>query len=92
MRDRPVPPSYARVLARDELERPAIFQLGERAFGFAANPGFKAAIAEDMIMEFEESPIDPGPALEKLRTMRREIEDALAPIAAGLVAALGLMN
>jgi len=92
MRDRPVPPSYARVLARDELERSAIFQLGERAFGFVANPGFKAAIAEDMIMEFEECPINPGPALEKLRTMRREIENALAPIAAGLVASLGLMN
>jgi len=92
MRDRPAPPSYARVLARDEMDRPAIFQLGERAFGFAANPGFKAAIAEDMIMEFEECPIEPGPALEKLRTMRREIENALAPIAAGLVAALGLMD
>ena len=92
MRDRPRPPAYARVLAHDELKRPAVFQLGERALGFVAHPGFKAAIAEDLIMEFEESPPDPGPKLQQLRNMRRELEDALAPVAAGIVAQFGWME
>jgi GMP synthase (glutamine-hydrolysing) len=92
MRDWPEPPAYVRVLAKDEKDRPAIFQLGERAFGFVAHPGFKAAMAEDLIMEFEEAPLEPSAALERLRGMRRDIEGALAPIAAGLVAALGLME
>ena len=92
MRDWPEPPAYARILAADEAGRPAIFQLGERAFGFAAHPGFKAAIAEDLIMEFEEAPPAPGAALDQLRGMKRDIESSLAPIAAGLVGALGLME
>ena len=91
MRDRPRPPAYARVLAHDELKRPAIFQLGERALGFVSHPGFKPAIAEDLIMEFEESPPDPGPKLQQLRNMRRELEDALASVAAGIVAQFGWM-
>ena len=62
-----VPPAYARVLAEDEAGRPALFQIGENAFGFSFHPGFKLAIAEDLIMEFEENPADPAPALERLR-------------------------
>lgn len=92
MRDWPAPPAYARILADDERGRPAIFSLGDRAFGFAAHPGFKAAIAEDLIMEFEEMPSDPIGPLERLRGMRREMEASVAAIAAGLVAALGLMD
>ena len=92
MRDRPKPPAYARVLARDDANRPAIFQIGERALGFVAHPGFKAAIAEDLIMEFEESPPDPGPKLQQLRDMRNELEGALASLAAGIVARMGWME
>lgn len=91
MRDRPEPPDYARVLARDEQGRPALFQIGENSFGFTGHPGFKAAIAEDLIMEFEENPPDPGPALERLRPMRAEIEASLAQIMTGLVRMTDLM-
>jgi GMP synthase-like glutamine amidotransferase len=92
MRDRPVPPAYARILAEDEAGRPALFQIGENAFGFTGHPGFKPAIAEDLIMEFEENPPDPGPALERLRGMKRELEDALVPIMTGLIQRTGLMD
>ena len=92
MRDRPVPPAYARVLAEDAAGRPALFQIGENAFGFTFHPGFKLAIAEDLIMEFEENPADPAPALEQLRPMKREIEDALVPIMTGLIQKTGLMD
>ncbi len=92
MRDRPVPPDYAEILAVDEDERPVIFQIGKSAFGFSGHPGFKLAMAEDLIMEFEESPKNPGPALQNLRESRTEIEDALVPIMTGLVQLTGLMG
>lgn len=92
MRDRPVPPAYAQVLAEDEGGSPALFQIGENAFGLTFHPGFKAAIAEDLIMEFEENPTDPGPALVQLRGMKTEIEDALVPIMTGLIQRTRLMD
>ncbi|MDE3177013.1 MAG: gamma-glutamyl-gamma-aminobutyrate hydrolase family protein [Pseudomonadota bacterium] len=92
MRDWPAPPEYARVLARDERGRTAVFQIGGRALGFVAHPAFKAAMAEDLVMEFEETPNDPGPTLERLRAMRREIQDALSPTVVGVVKTLGLMD
>ena len=92
MRDTPVPPAYAQVLAEDGEGRPALFQIGENAFGFSGHPGFKLAMAEDLIMEFEESPPDTGPTLQQLRGMKREIEDALVPIMTGLVQLTGLMQ
>ena len=92
MRDRPVPPTDARILARDEAGRPALFQVRGNCLGFAGHPGAKAGMAEDLIMEFEEAPDDPGPALEALRARQPEIEDALVPIMTGLVQVAGLMR
>ncbi len=91
-RDRPVPPPDARILAVDEAGGPALFQVGANALGFTGHPGVKAAIVEDLIMEFEEGPSDPGPTLERLRTLQRSIEDALVPIMTGVVKVLGLMD
>jgi GMP synthase-like glutamine amidotransferase len=85
MRDRPVPPAYASVLAEDSDGRPALWQIGERAFGFAGHPGLKLAMVEDLIMEFTEAPADPGPGLAKLRSAQRALEDALVPIMTGIV-------
>jgi GMP synthase-like glutamine amidotransferase len=93
MRDRPVPPAYAKVLAEDETGHPAIFQIGENAFGFTGHPGFKLAMAEDLIMEFEEGPKgDTKEAFANLRTMKTDIEDALVPIMTGLVQMTGWMR
>lgn len=92
MRDRPRPPAYARVLAEDLAGHPSVFQIGDNAFGFSFHPGFKAAIGEDLIMEFEENPPDPVTPLTKLRGMKDEIEDALVPIMTGLVQCTSLMD
>ncbi len=92
MRDRPVLPSGAEVLAEDNAGEPAVFQLGKHAVGFIGHPGFKPAMAEDLIMEFEEAPEDPVPALEQLRLNMRAIEDALVQIMTGLVQVTGLMQ
>ena len=92
MRDRPIPPPDARVLAEDETGRPALFQVRGNCLGFVGHPGAKLGMAEDLIMEFDETPEDPGPALEALRARQAEIEDALVPIMTGLVQITGLMR
>jgi GMP synthase-like glutamine amidotransferase len=84
-RDRPVPPPDARILAVDSGGRPAVFQVGDKALGFTGHPGVKPAIVEDLIMEFDEAPADPGPTLARLREVQPAIEDALVPIMAGIV-------
>ncbi|HEX2199492.1 MAG TPA: gamma-glutamyl-gamma-aminobutyrate hydrolase family protein [Burkholderiales bacterium] len=89
MRDWPVPPAGARVLARDERGRPALWQVGERALGFAGHPGLKVAMVEDLIMEFEEAPLQIEAGLARLRQVQRSIEDALVPIMTGVVQLTG---
>lgn len=91
-RDRPVLPAGARVLAVDQHGHPAAFQVGSNAVGFTGHPGVKSAIIEDLIMEFEEGPADPGPSLEKLRSLQSSIDDALVPIMTGVVKVLKLMD
>jgi GMP synthase-like glutamine amidotransferase len=91
-RDRPLPPPEARVLAVDSAGHPALFQIGANALGFTGHPGVKAAIIEDLIMEFEEAPADPGPTLARLREVQTALEDALVPIMTGVVRILRLMD
>lgn len=91
-RDAPLLPPAARVLAIDEAGQPALFQIGERAFGFLGHPGIKSAIIEDLIMEFTEAPADPEPRLHALRDRRGAIEAALVPIMTGLVRCMRLMD
>lgn len=88
MRDWPVPPAHAEVLARDERGRAALWQLG-RAFGFAGPPGLKVGMVEDLVMEFEDCPRDVEGGLARLRAAQRPLEDALVPIMTGLVQLTG---
>jgi GMP synthase-like glutamine amidotransferase len=92
MRDWPIPPGHATVLARDDKGRAALWQVGERALGFAGHPGLKVAMVEDLIMEFEEAPRDIEAGLAKLRAVQRSIEDALVPIMTGLVQLTGWIH
>jgi GMP synthase-like glutamine amidotransferase len=91
MRDVPVPPSYADVLAVDETGAAAVFQIGRHSFGFIANPGMRRAMLEDLVMEFEEAPEDVGQTLEAMGRAGTAIEDALVPLMAGLVKLTGWM-
>lgn len=92
MRDWPVPPAHAQIHARDARGRAVLWQIGDRALGFAAHPGLKVAMVEDLIMEFEESPPDIDAGLVQLRTVQRSIEDALVPLMAGVVHLMGWMR
>jgi GMP synthase-like glutamine amidotransferase len=91
-RDDVVLPPRARMLARDDAGRPALFQCGDRAFGFSGHPGIKSAMVEDLIMEFADGPLDLKSGLVRLRAARVAIEDALVPIMTGLVQCTGLMD
>jgi GMP synthase-like glutamine amidotransferase len=92
MRDWPLPPPDAQVLAVDQSGRPALWQLGDRALGFAGHPGLKVAMVEDLVMEFEEAPPRVDAGLARLRAVQRSIEDALVPLMTGVVRITGWMD
>ena len=92
MRDWPVPPAAAEVLARDGRGRAVLWQVGTNALGFAGHPGMKVAMAEDLIMEFEETPTDIEVGLAQLRLVQRSIDDTLVPLMTGLVKSMGWMH
>jgi GMP synthase-like glutamine amidotransferase len=91
-RDEVVVPPDARTLACDDGGRSALFQCGEKAFGFSGHPGIKSAMIEDLIMEYADAPADPQSGLLALRAARIAIEDALVPIMTGLVQCTRLMD
>jgi GMP synthase-like glutamine amidotransferase len=92
MRDWPVPPSSAEILAVDERGRPVLWQLGEQALAFAGHPGLKVAMVEDLVMEFEDAPAEVGPPLDRLRAAQRALEDALVPVMTGVIRMTGWMK
>ena len=92
MRDAFAAPPHADVLAIDEDGAPAVFQVAEYCFGFAAHPGLKGAMIEDLIMEFDESPEGIGEELATFRQNQAAIEDALVPIMTGVVQKAGWMG
>lgn len=92
MRDWPVPPDDAKILATDTVGRAAVFQVGNNAYGFAGHPGIKLGMVEDLIMEFEEVPNTAAAELEVLRSLQPRIEDELVPIMTGLVQCTSLMS
>ena len=92
MRDWPVLPDAATVLAEDNLGRPAVWQVGENAYGFSGNPGIKLGMVEDLIMEFGEVPVGVAEQLERLRALQPHLEDELVPIMTGLVQCTSLMS
>ncbi len=92
MRDRPVLPAAARVLAVGEAGQPALFQIGENCLGFLGHPGVKSAMIEDLIMEFDDAPDGTAETLARLRTAQGEIAMALGEIMVGIVKTAHLME
>jgi len=92
MRDRPVLPGTARVLAVNQHDEPVVFQLRNNCFGFVGHPGIKSALIEDLIMEFEEVPDGTAETLADLRAVQGEIAANLGPIMVGLIQLTDLME
>ena len=80
------------ILAEDQHQRPALFQIGANALAFTGHPGMKSAIIEDLVMEFAESPEDPGPELEALRAAQPHVATSLAQMMVGLIQMTGWMR
>ena len=53
---------------------------------------FTEQMLEDLVMEFDEAPVDVAQGLEQVRAVQAAVEDALVPIMTGLVPATGLME
>jgi len=85
MRDRPVLPAAARVLATDEAGQPVIFQIGKTAVGFLGHPGIKSAMVEDLIMTSDKVPEGTAETLAALRMAQAGIAESLTEIMVGLV-------
>ena len=92
MRDRPVLPADANILAVDSSGEPVLFQLRDNCFGFLGHPGIKSAMIEDLIMEFDEVPERAAETLADLRAAQGQIAAALGEVMVGLVQATHLMQ
>ena len=92
MRDRPVLPAAAMILAVDPRGEPVVFQFRDNCLGFVGHPGIKSAMIEDLIMEFEEVPDGTAETLAVLRSVQGEIAAALSSIMIGLIDMTNLMN
>jgi GMP synthase-like glutamine amidotransferase len=92
MRDRPVLPRGAEVLAADDAGDPLVFQIGGNCFGLVGHPGIKSAMIEDLIMEFDEVPEGTAETLPLVRAAQPAIAAALSQIMIGLVEATRLME
>jgi GMP synthase-like glutamine amidotransferase len=93
MRDKPLPPDYAEILAVDDAGAPVLFQIGKNAFGFSGHPGIKPAMIEDLVMEFDEAPeADIAADLAQVASSKAAIEDALVSIMTGLIQLTGWMR
>jgi GMP synthase (glutamine-hydrolysing) len=77
LRDRPVLPADADVLAADSAGEPLVFSLRGNCLGFLGHPGMKRGMAEDIIMEFAETPENTVESLEALGAAQGDIAEAL---------------
>jgi len=92
LRDLPVLPEGAEILARDPAGDPLVFAIGGNSFGFVCHPGIKSAMVEDLIMEFDEAPENTAELLDKLRSEQAGIAEALSAIMVGMVRQCGWMD
>jgi GMP synthase (glutamine-hydrolysing) len=91
LRDRPVLPADAEVLATGSDDRPLVFSLRGNCLGFLGHPGMKRGMAEDLIMEFAETPENTVESLEALGAAQGEIASALTELMVGISTHTGLM-
>jgi len=79
------------VLARGAGGTPLIFAARDNALGFLGHPGMKRGMAEDLIMEFADTPEDCPEALAALAAAQVEVAESLGPLMVWLVARMGWM-
>lgn len=83
LRDMPVLPPEAKSLAVNQDDEPYVFTIQDNCIGFVGHPGMKSGMAEDLIMEFAETPENTIEPLEALRNAQGDIAEALTSIMIG---------
>ncbi|MHB0950810.1 MAG: hypothetical protein ACYC10_02660 [Allorhizobium sp.] len=91
LRDRPVLPPDADVLATADSGDPLVFSVRGNCLGFVGHPGMKRGMTEDLIMEFAETPEGTVEALDALGAAQGDIAAALTDLMVGISAHTGLM-
>jgi GMP synthase-like glutamine amidotransferase len=91
LRDRFVLPSDATILCQSDAGTPLVFALRENAIGFLGHPGMKRGMAEDLIMEFAETPDETLLSLERLGAAQGAIAEALTGLMVTTIARCGWM-
>lgn len=91
LRDRPVPaPGSETVMTGPDGEILG-FTVGAKSLGILGHVGMKRGMAEDLIMEFADTPEDTLTGLSRLNDMQRAIAEALGPFMVALVSRAGWM-
>lgn len=91
LRDAPALREGWEVPARAADGTPLIFAPRPNAVGFVGHPGMKRGMAEDLIMEFADTPEDCPAALAALGAAQAEVAEALGPLMVWLVQRCGWM-
>jgi len=91
LRDRPVLPKDAEVIATDMNGDPVIFSVHRNSIGFLGHPGIKRGMTEDLIMEFAETPEKTAAQLDRLGREQGRIAETLSGMMVGLVHHTGWM-
>ncbi|MCB1389255.1 MAG: hypothetical protein KDK12_08995 [Rhodobacteraceae bacterium] len=91
LRDAPALRDEWEVLARGADSAPLVFAPRHNAVGFVGHPGMKRGMAEDLIMEFADTPEDCPVALAALGAAQGEVAEALGPLMVWLVGRCGWM-
>lgn len=84
LRDAPVLPAEAEIVAADAAGAPLAFTVGANAAGFLFHPGAKRGMIEDLIMEFEDTPPDTAESLDALGQVQGDIAETLTGFMVGL--------
>lgn len=91
LRDRPVPPKSAEISALGPNGEIMAFAVNGNSLGMVGHPGYKRGMAEDLIMEFAETPDDTVSALVELGDRQAEIAEALSTLMVSIVDHCGWM-
>lgn len=91
LRDRPILREGTPVLLRGPQGEALAWGEAGKTFGILGHPGMKRGMAEDLIMEFAETPDDTLTGLAALNSVQHGIAEALGPFMVALVRHCGWM-
>ncbi len=91
LRDRPLLPPGAAVLATGAEGAPVMFSVNENSIGCIGHPGIKRGMTEDLIMEFADTPEGTVEGLDRLGREQGRIAEVLSGFMVGLINHTGWM-